>query len=291
MCLIAFSIGVSERWPLVIASNRDEFFDRPALPLSRWRTPAGQEIISGQDLRAGGTWLGITPSGRIAMLTNVREPLKQMADSSRGELPLRWLSATTNARSFLTEVDSGSYGPCNLVLGDFQRGEWTWASNRPEPIAQTDVLFASGWYSRKLESGIYGLSNAALDTPWPKTLALKLALGEALQTASDSEKLRALLLQALQNRHCAQPQDLPHTGVPSELERALSSAFVEQRERGYGTRCSTFLVVEARRDTRPGWHDVLMQEKTYQQHRAPDQGLALATASVQLPWRAAMAPH
>ncbi|MDP3169912.1 MAG: NRDE family protein, partial [Polaromonas sp.] len=69
MCLIAFAIGASARWPLVIAANRDEFLDRPTLPLARWKSDAGTDIISGRDIRAGGTWMGLTAAGRIAMLT------------------------------------------------------------------------------------------------------------------------------------------------------------------------------------------------------------------------------
>ena len=90
MCLIAFAIGASKRWPLVIASNRDEFVDRPTLPLDWWKTACGQEIISGRDLRAGGTWLGMTPAGRVAFLTNVREAAPKVALSSRGELVNWW---------------------------------------------------------------------------------------------------------------------------------------------------------------------------------------------------------
>ena len=73
MCLVAFAINASARWPLVIASNRDEYFNRPTLPLTQWQTESGQTIISGRDLRAGGTWIGTTPNGRIALLTNVRQ--------------------------------------------------------------------------------------------------------------------------------------------------------------------------------------------------------------------------
>lgn len=228
MCLAAFAINASARWPLVIASNRDEFFDRPTLPLARWQTSAGQAILSGRDLRAGGTWFGITPSGRIGLLTNVRELEQKPAPKSRGELVMRWLQGTADADPFMAQTDGSDYGGFNLVLGDLQSGAWTWVSNR----VQNNEL-----KSQRLENGVYGVSNAALDTPWPKTLALKTAMQEALKSQSE-----APLWQALANRSRADSSQLPPTGLPQALENALSSAFVDSPERGYGTRCSTLLL-------------------------------------------------
>lgn len=251
MCLIAFAINASKRWPLVIASNRDEFFDRPTLPLARWQSAAGQSIVSGRDARAGGTWLGMTPSGRVAFLTNVREaslpgqPTQPPFAKSRGELVMRWLEGHMSATQFMLDTDSASYGGFNLVVGDWQAGQWDWISNRLfETHLDGSVAHrpkAAGWCSRVLEPGIYALSNAALDTPWPKTLALKAALTGALG-AADEAGLQKPLWDALASRSYASTESLPDTGVPSELEKALSSAYVDSPERGYGTRCSTVLV-------------------------------------------------
>lgn len=241
MCLIAFAIGASQRWPLVIASNRDEFLDRPTLPLDRWKTPCGQEIISGRDLRAGGTWLGMTPAGRVAFLTNVREAGSKVAALSRGELVTRWLASHCDAAAFaaLLEKDKHEYGGFNLVLGDVQRNAWTWMTNR-------SVLSDSGWHSETLAPGVYGLSNAALDTPWPKTLALKNALMASLQQEaranSQDDSWQGPLWAALGNRARVPMHSLPRTGVPEAMEAALSSAFVDFPEHGYGTRSSTVLV-------------------------------------------------
>ena len=105
MCLVAFAVGASEHWPLVIAANRDEFLERPTLPLARWKTGAGQEIISGRDLRAGGTWMGITPGGRIAFLTNVRQAQPEAALRSRGELVTRWLEGSGDAVDFVAALE------------------------------------------------------------------------------------------------------------------------------------------------------------------------------------------
>ena len=252
MCLIAFAIGASQRWPLVIASNRDEFLDRPTLPLARWHTPTGMEIYSGRDLRAGGSWLGVTPAGRLAMLTNVRDAQSRTGDKSRGELVTHWLESGLGVDAFIAQIDAAAFGGFNLVLGDFQAGNWHWLSNKPGP----------GLTSRPLTPGIYGLSNAALDTPWPKTAALKQALAAALE-APDLRSLQAGLWSALQDRRRAGKDLLPSTGVPHAVEVALSSAFVDFPEHGYGTRCSTLLVASATSATPAAQWDLRMQETTH----------------------------
>ncbi|OOG39678.1 NRDE family protein [Polaromonas sp. A23] len=240
MCLISFAIGASEHWPLVIAANRDEFLDRPTLPLARWRTEAGTEVISGRDLRAGGTWMGLTPGGRLAMLTNVREVPRITGERSRGELVMRWLEGGMDAGQFVASTDPTAYGTFNLVLGDFQSStgssgpSWHWLSNQP----------GLDWQARELSPGLYGLSNGALDTPWPKTVALKQAMQSALESPNEDE-LQARLWFALQDRQRASDPHLPRTGVPLPLERALSSVFVDFPEHGYGTRSSTLLVARA----------------------------------------------
>ena len=253
MCLLAIAIGVSARWPLVIASNRDEYRDRPTLPLAVWTTPGDVTLLSGRDLRAGGTWMGSSTGGRIALLTNVREPGAPAADLSRGDLPLRWLAGQMSADQFLADTDAMSYGGCNLVIGDFLSGEWSWASNRanlgsvPENSQQTP----SGWQTLPLSPGVYGLSNALLDTPWPKTQALKAAMTSALSKAdedSDESALTHILWPALGNSERSALQDLPNTGVATAFEYALSSALIDIPEHGahgYGTRCSTLMWVAA----------------------------------------------
>lgn len=263
MCLIAFAIGASQRWPLVIASNRDEFLKRPTLPLDRWQTACGQEIISGRDLRAGGTWLGMTPGGRVAFLTNVREAEPKVVPFSRGELVTRWLESHSDAESFaaLLEKDKHLYGGFNLVLGDMPRNTWTWITNR-------SVASVSSWHCQMLPPGVYGLSNAALDTPWPKTLALKNALMASLQheteANSQNESLKSLLWTALGNRVRVPFRSLPATGISEAMGAALSSAFVDFPEHDYGTRSSTVLV--ASRPLDPTSRQFLRIDVTEQTH-------------------------
>ncbi|QHE76537.1 NRDE family protein [Hydrogenophaga sp. PBL-H3] len=240
MCLIAFALNTDPAWPLLIAANRDEFLDRPTAPLHRWLLDDGTEVVGGRDLRDGGTWLGLSPQGRVAMLTNVRQPMQEPALRSRGELVTRWLQSAGDAERFAAGIAPAEYGAFNLVVGDFHARAWHWLGNRDPDAphgAQANVL-----HRRALGMGIYGLSNASLDTPWPKTRRLKAALGESLGTACD---WLSPLSRALTHEQPEQDLELPHTGVPEDLERALSSPFVRMAGRAYGTRTSHVVSVRA----------------------------------------------
>lgn len=238
MCLAAFALSAHPRFPLVIAANRDEFFARPAAPMGWWH--AGEtEVLAGRDLSAGGTWFGLTRTGRLALLTNVREPGRQQPDAaSRGELVVGWLGSDAAAPDFVAGL-TGHYNGFNLVTADLARGQWHWYSNRaPEPEPSP------------LSAGVHGLSNAALDTPWPKTVGLKTDLAGALQAATSAEDLAGRLFEALADGSPAPDATLPDTGVGLARERLLSPRFVHMPSPGdgeavYGTRCSTVLVVEA----------------------------------------------
>ncbi len=290
MCLIAFAIGMSDRWPLVIAANRDEFLDRPTLPLARWQTASGQEVLSGRDVRAGGTWMGMTPGGRIAFLTNVREGRPEAGSRSRGELVMRWLESRGDTASFWKTLreSASAYSGFNLVVGDFHRNDWMWTTNRPISPG------ADAWQAKPLSPGVYGLSNAALDTPWPKTAELKRAVATALSAESD-EAMRVSLWTALANRQRAQREHLPSTGVPLALEEALSGAFVDLQEQGYGTRCSTVLLASAQneREGLRSW-GVLMEEQTHPSPLAVPASEPLATPVAQshsTQWRQTVRRH
>lgn len=267
MCLIAFALHADPGCPLLIAANRDEFLDRPTAALHRWRLDDGTDIVAGRDLRDGGTWLGLSPRGRVAMLTNVRQSMAGPGLRSRGELVTRWLQGDADADRFADAIDPHAYGGFNLVVGDFHRQRWTWMSNR-HPDAPHEPA-ACGWHSKPLPAGVYGLSNASLDTPWPKTQRLKQAVADALvglheRTASDD--WMQPLARTLTDRTQANAPELPHTGVPDDMERALSSPFVHMPGRAYGTRSS--LVVSARPGAGEGW-EVRMDEWTHN-HAALD---------------------
>ncbi len=233
MCLAAFALNAHPRFPLVIAANRDEFFARPAAPMAWWDDHP--DLLAGRDLSAGGTWFGLTRSGRLALLTNVRESGRQNLDApSRGALVVDWLASGLAAPAFAATLRPG-YNGFNLVTADLRSNTWHWLSNRsPAPQA--------------LAAGLHALSNAALDTPWPKTVGLKAALAEALAASTDVEDLVERLLAALADDTPAPDGALPDTGVDLVRERLLSSRFVRLPDpagggRGlYGTRCSTVLV-------------------------------------------------
>jgi uncharacterized protein with NRDE domain len=233
MCLIALAIDQSRRFPLVVAANRDEFFTRPAARLAWW-TPdtGGPAILGGRDLEAGGTWLGLTTQGRLAMLTNVRDPARIDAQApSRGQIVPQWLVGAEPTDRFWMRTALSGYNGFNLIAADFKRGECFWASNL-------------NGHAVRLERGTYGVSNASLDTAWPKTTALKHRLRLALEEADSVDALAGALFTALGDRQLAADADLPATGVPVELERALSAAFIRVPDRQYGTRCSTLVISE-----------------------------------------------
>ena len=276
MCLIAFAINASPRWPLVIASNRDEFLDRPTRPLARWKTASGQEIISGRDERAGGTWLGVTLNGRVAFLTNVHEPKCGSALSSRGELVTRWLegNGTVDKFSAVLQNSDATYSGFNLVLGDLQRNAWTWLTNR-------STATNSGWQAQALLPGVYGLSNAALDTPWPKTVELKRVLSSALLQSEESDSLYGPLWLALAKRAQMPPAKSSKIGIFHAMEPAATSAFVDIPEHAYGTRSSTVLVVSRRQDQSPETpYRTEVRERTHMRESADEVVVGFKTSIV-----------
>lgn len=240
MCLVAIAIEQGRRFPLVIAANRDEFRARPAQALEWWSPGvSATPILGGRDLQSGGTWLGLTAAGRLALLTNVRDPSRNDPDApSRGDIVPLWLRGDLPIDKFWMRVALAGHNGFNLIAADLADGECWWAAN-------------SGGLPQRLERGLWGLSNASLDTPWPKVEALKRELGDAIAAASDADALATRLLDALGNRDTAPDAALPHTGVPHDWERALSAAFIDMPEAGYGTRCSTVLLSE-----RSGHHTV-----------------------------------
>lgn len=222
MCVIFFAFDVHVDHPLVLLANRDEFYDRPTAAAQYW--PDHPDIFAGRDLVAGGTWLGITKRGRVAAVTNFREPGGRTGTHSRGELVADFLKGDANAEEYMAGVElrSGNYSGFNLIVGEINdaRRELFYFSNR-----------ASGM--RELKPGIYGLSNHILDTPWPKVAIGKDRLRQALTGPLDKESLFDLLA----DESLADDNELPDTGIGYEKEKALSAIFIKTPI--YGTRCST----------------------------------------------------
>ena len=273
MCLMAFALHTHPQVGLLLAANRDEALDRPTAPLSQWQTASGTPLWAGRDLRDGGTWTGCTATGHLAMLTNVREgsPSPEPAARSRGELVTRWLDAASHlapdANEFINQLDPAAYGGFNLVFGSLTTGQWTWLNNRPAwtwPTLPAEVQaitqrHPAGWLVARLPPGVYGLSNAGLNTPWPKTQALMHAMSQAVDAR---DMLADDLWAALANRRVAADAELPSTGVPLDWERALSAAFVDVPQHAYGTRTSLLMSALRSQPEQP-WQ-LAMTERTHQ---------------------------
>jgi uncharacterized protein with NRDE domain len=237
MCLILVSWQSHPDYPLVIAANRDEFYARRTRPAAWW----GQAVslLAGRDEEAGGTWLGINRRGRVAMLTNVRAPEERNPHApSRGLLVLSALQSAGPLSQWAEQSvrTAQGFNGFNLLVGEplpvparGMEAQILYTTNRGEAPAP-----------RALEPGIYGLSNAALDTPWPKVTRSVAAFACQIASAVDPEPLMALMA----NRETVRDGELPSTGIPPDWERALSA--IQIRAKGYGTRATTLITV--RRD-------------------------------------------
>ncbi len=239
MCLILIAWQSHPDYPLVVAANRDEFYARRTRPAAWW----GQAVslLAGRDEEAGGTWLGVNRRGRVAMLTNVRAPHERNAHApSRGLLVLSALQNSGPLDQWVGEsARSGqSFNGYNLLVGE----------PLPAPARGIDaqLLYTSNRgrtgtdHPRALAPGIYGLSNALLDTPWPKVTRSVASFACQIANSVDTDAL----LRLMANREMARDSELPNTGVPLDWERALSA--IQIRAKGYGTRATT--IVTVRRD-------------------------------------------
>jgi uncharacterized protein with NRDE domain len=223
MCLIVLAWRPGHAQPLLLAANRDEFYERPSQPLAEWPDMPG--VFAGRDLQAGGTWLGVGPGGRVAALTNIRDPEQAQGSRSRGELPLAFLAGSQSVEGFLHYLHEQRrhYSGFNLLLGDSQH---LWHFNSLTGRATA------------LAEGVHGLSNADLNTPWPKLQRAREALRQRLDKPNPET-----LLELLADPRCAADADLPHTGIGLTGERLLSSIFIASAT--YGTRASTALIINA----------------------------------------------
>lgn len=226
MCLAVIALDAHPRFHTVIAANRDEFHARPAAAAHWWRDGQGARILAGRDLEAGGTWLGLSERGRWAFVTNVREPGRHDPRApSRGALVPGLLADPRELAAALAAAlaRSAAFNGFNVVVGDGASAAF--GSNR-------------GAGAVVLDAGIHGVSNAALDTPWPKLERAKAGLARWL--TADERDPRALW-EVLADRALAADDELPSTGITLELERRLSAPFIVGES--YGTRCSTVIAL------------------------------------------------
>lgn len=261
MCLIAVSWQEHPAYPLVVAANRDEFYRRPSLPADYW--PDAPAVLAGRDEEQGGSWLGVTQTGRFAAVTNARGAAagRQQAPS-RGHLIRDFLTGSQSARDYMEDCHTriADYAGCNLLCADAEG--LFYLTNHPQPEL------------RRLPGGLYVLSNGHMDDEWPKMQRLR----QALEAQITEGKLSTdALLERLLDRTLAPRASLPDTGIGQLLERQLSSVFIQLP--GYGTRCSTALIASAD------------QSLQFHERRYDKRGRAAGDSRFTLTWPRIEEPH
>jgi uncharacterized protein with NRDE domain len=228
MCLIVFAWQVVPAKPLIAVGNRDEFYDRPAAPAAWWDDYP--DVYAGRDLLGGGTWIGITGSGRFGAVTNIRAPQEKRVNApTRGALVADYLTGKKSAAEYIAGImdRNGEYNGFNLIIGDAE--QLIWFSNRAEGDTRN---------GRPLPPGIYGLSNALLDTPWPKVVRAKAQFSSLLCQGAPEAAYFEMLSDTARAPDCR----LPQTGIGLEMERVLSAVCIESPN--YGTRASTVVQLD-----------------------------------------------
>lgn len=251
MCILFIGIDQHPDYPLIIAANRDEFFARPTAPSGFWKDQPA--LLAGQDLQAGGSWMAVNRNGRLAALTNVRDPQRiDPTAQSRGELVTGFALGQQDNASYLAHLRQSRqhYNGYNLLFGHWHD---LWVYNNHNDSHE------------KLHPGVYGLSNASLNSPWPKVNNGVKNLQHYCHTSGEISANK--LFELLQDGTKAADHLLPQTGISIEWERQLSSIFIRGEE--YGTRCSTLLLVD--RHQKLSWFEKTfatngdtLQQKTYQ---------------------------
>lgn len=223
MCLIVFAYKTHPKYKFILAANRDEFYSRPTSTAGWWSDKS--DILGGRDLKAKGTWMAIDKSGRFATVTNFRD-IKNIKDGarSRGDLPVNFLEGNHTAKEYAEKVfgEGDQYNGFNLLALD---RELSHVSNYGKKVSI-------------LDAGIYGLSNALLDTPWPKVEKSKSLFQSKIKEDFELDEL----IQLMQNTEVATDRELPPTGLPIEMERAVSAMCI--RTENYGTCCSTAIAID-----------------------------------------------
>ena len=225
MCLMVMALRVHRKYPLIMAANRDEFDARPSSSAHFW--PEAPWVLAGRDERGGGTWMGVSSRGRLALVTNVREPGSiSVAAPSRGELAADYLLEKESEGAFRSRLykNASAYNGFNLVFGTGT--ELSWFSN-------------AGDGTDRIPSGIHGVSNALLNTPWPKVIRAKAGLWSLLHSGRTPQASE--LFGLLADTTPFPDRELPHTGVGLDKERLLAPICVHAP--GYGTQVSTVLYV------------------------------------------------
>jgi len=230
MCLVLLAYKIHRDYPLIIASNRDEYYERRSIPAEFWHEYP--DLLAGRDIRGEGTWLGLTKNGKIGLLTNYRDPkiYKDFAPS-RGKIILSYLTGNNDLKSFLDVLDQSRsvYNPFNLIAGRF------------------DSLY---YYSNvngiieELKPGVHGLCNHFLNTPWPKVIKTKQGLKRIIE---GNEVIKVdNLLELMEDTAQANVDNLPDTGIGMHFEKILSSIFIKTDV--YGTKSTTVIFIHQNKE-------------------------------------------
>jgi uncharacterized protein with NRDE domain len=226
MCLVVLAFNQDSEYPLIFLGNRDEFHARPTRNADWWADRP--DIIGGRDLQAGGTWLALHRNGRFATVTNFRDAQLESRDKSRrrsrGHLVTDFLQSELAPADYLQQVDGSAYAGFNLLVAD--RQSVAYLSNRAGDV-------------QELPAGIYGLSNATLDTPWDKVLRSKAAVAALLEQGRMNE---TELLRILDDRRKSPVDEVSSDGLSFSTAHALTAPFITLPD--YGTRCSTVVLAK-----------------------------------------------
>jgi len=224
--LLVFAYRIHPDLPLIVAANRDEAYQRPTQAAAFWS--GHPQLLAGRDLEKGGTWMGVTTTGRFAALTNYRDPLARKSGApSRGLLVSGFLTDGSSSGDYLAALlpERHRYEDFNLVVGDGKT--LCYLGSRDDRVHQ-------------LQPGIYGVSNHLMNTPWPKVTLAKQRFSALLDTSRIApDSLFALLV----DRSIPLDHELPDTGVGIEWERQLGPIFIVSPS--YGTRASTVVLLGA----------------------------------------------
>ena len=229
MCLLAIAFHMHSDAPLIVISNRDEFYERPTLPMHWWDDEA---ILAGRDQKAKGTWLGMAKNGRFAAVTNFRDigrnAMPQTKPCSRGELVTGFLSSTKDVHQWASSLNSylSDYDGFNLII--FDGITLLYVNNQGDPV-------------QVIEPGVYALSNHRLDSPWPKVDYAREQLERVLSADTINQATLPTLINTLALEKTYAPHLLPDTGITAEWEALLSSHFIVSE--GYGTRAATAIII------------------------------------------------
>lgn len=256
MCIAVFIWLAHPLYPFFLLLNRDEYHDRPTEPVSWW---GDGDILGGRDEVAGGTWLACTKGGKVAFITNVLESLTLPDAKSRGDLPVRFLKSTKSPREFAEEVlkEADQYNGFNLILTDLLSKTMIYVSNRPKGEANS---------IQEVSSGVHVLSNAKLDSPWPKARSLRQNFNKLLRQYGEKElPVKEMVEELMEDAAKADKSKLPKICAP-DWEYKLSSIFVEtDTPLGcYGTRSTAALTVKTSGEVR--FYEKYVENETWKEH-------------------------